>query len=256
MEVTDKSVFPKIARMLKGCTGLFCVTGAGVSADSGLPTYRGEGGLYSDKMTEEGIPIEVALAGDMLKENPAITWKYLSQIEARSRKASFNEAHRVLAEMEKFFEVCILTQNIDGFHTDAGSGNVIEIHGNIHDIFCTECGWKDTVKDFSSLVIPPLCPKCAGIVRPAVVFFGETLPYRALQKLYYETDRPYDVFMSIGTTSVFPYIKEPIIRARNMKKATIEINPDCTDVSDIVDIRVSMGASEALTGIWRAFNEL
>jgi len=146
--------------LLKAKSVLF-ITGAGISADSGLPTYRGIGGLYNDSDTQDGVPIEAALAGETLKANPALTWKYLSQIEERCRNARYNRAHEVIAKIEKRFpRVWVLTQNIDGFHTDAGSKNVIEIHGNLHRLFCEACGWKTEVKNYGEINIPPKCPDC------------------------------------------------------------------------------------------------
>ena len=109
------------AQLFKQAKDVFVVTGAGISADSGLPTYRGFGGLYDGKDTEDGMPIEEALSGTMFRNRPEITWRYLSQIEQTTRGATFNRAHSVLAEMEKdtdrFDQFWVLTQNIDGFHS-------------------------------------------------------------------------------------------------------------------------------------------
>ncbi|MGH8459507.1 MAG: Sir2 family NAD-dependent protein deacetylase, partial [Nevskiales bacterium] len=121
---------------------ILVITGAGISADSGLPTYRGIGGLYEDTMTGDKVPIEVALSGEMMRLEPQLTWKYIHQIESACRGARFNEAHRIIAAMQDRFEtVCVLTQNIDGFHRDAGSRNLIEIHGNIHELHCVQCDY-------------------------------------------------------------------------------------------------------------------
>ena len=117
----------KVSELLKDAKSILFITGAGISADSGLPTYRGMGGLYENDATEDGIPIEMALAGETLRKKPEITWKYLSQIEKRCRAAKHNRAHEILAEMEERFDrVWILTQNIDGFHHAAGSKNVLD----------------------------------------------------------------------------------------------------------------------------------
>jgi len=117
----DSGAISKIAKLLKNCKSILFITGAGISADSGLPTYRGIGGLYNDKLTEDGIPVEMALAGETFEKRPQVTWKYLSQIEKNCRNATFNRGHEVIAEMEKCFErVWVLTQNIDGFHHAAG----------------------------------------------------------------------------------------------------------------------------------------
>ena len=118
-----------ITKLLKDCKSILFITGAGVSADSGLPTYRGIGGLYNNKLTEDGIPVEMTLAGETLRTHPEVTWKYLLQIEENCRTARHNRAHEVIAEMERHFtRVWVLTQNIDGFHQVAGSRNLIDIH--------------------------------------------------------------------------------------------------------------------------------
>jgi len=242
----------RVVSLLKGSKSILFITGAGISADSGLPTYRGIGGLYNDKSTEEGIPIEMALAGEMLQSRPQVTWKYLSQIEKNCRQAAFNRAHAVIAEMEKKFpRVWVLTQNIDGFHQAAGSRNVIDIHGDMHKLLCPKCAWRKTIRDFTEISIPPLCPRCNTVVRPEVVFFGEMLPADKLQVLLQELKKSFDIYFSVGTTSVFPYISQPMLEAKDAGRPTVEINPSRTEVSDFVDIRLPLRAKEALEAIWR-----
>lgn len=254
MNKVDFAKISDVANLLKGAQSVLFVTGAGVSADSGLPTYRGIGGLYEDKVTDEGIPIEMALAGQMLKTRPEVTWKYLYQIEKNLRSASFNRAHEVMALMEKKLpRVCILTQNIDGFHNAAGSTNVIDIHGDMHRIFCEGCGWKTELDDYSGISIPPKCPKCETAIRPDVVFFGEMLPQEKLEKLDRELDSGFDVYFSVGTTSVFAYIQQPILNAKSKGMPTVEINPGETAVSSYVDIKISLTAAEAMDAIWTVF---
>jgi NAD-dependent deacetylase len=248
---SNASVITEISKLLKSCRSILFITGAGISADSGLPTYRGIGGLYNDKLTEDGIPVEMALAGQTLRTHPEVTWKYLLQIEKNCRNAKFNRGHEVIAQMEKHFErVWVLTQNIDGFHHAAGSRNVIDIHGNMHKLACMSCGWRGAVKDYSLIDIPPRCPDCSAIARPEVVFFGEMLPEDKLVVLERELTRGFDIYFSIGTSSVFPYISQPIISAKQLKRPTIEINPEDTEISDLVDIKLRMRAAEALDKIW------
>ncbi len=250
----DHDKIVKVVKLLKGSRSILFITGAGISAESGLPTYRGISGLYNDKTTEEGIPIEMALAGEMLKARPEVTWKYLSKIEEKCRQATFNRAHEVIAQMERFFErICVFTQNIDGFHHAAGSKNIIDIHGDMHKLVCTQCAWRTTLKDYSQISIPPLCPECETIVRPEVVFFGEMLPQDKVDQLLHETERGFDIYFSIGTTSVFPYIQQPILVANHLQRPTIEINPGRTEISDFVDIKISCGAAVALDAIWRQY---
>jgi NAD-dependent deacetylase len=256
MYSSDKQI-DKIARLMKTSRSILFITGAGVSADSGLPTYRGIGGLYNNAGTDEGISIETALSGEMLNSRPEATWKYLRQIEACCREARFNRAHEVIALAERTFgRVWVLTQNIDGFHRSAGSKNVIDIHGNLHQIYCPACGWRRSFTDYSGISIPPVCPICKHVARPDVVLFGEMLPRDKYEKLSLELETGFDLFFSIGTTSVFPYISQPMIQAKADKKPTIEINPGDTEISELMDIRLREPAARALDRIWKAYTRL
>lgn len=247
----------KLAGLLKKSRSILFITGAGISADSGLPTYRGIGGLYNDKVTRDGIPIEMALSQETLNTRPQITWKYLSQIEENCRKAKFNRAHEIIAKMEEDFErVWVLTQNIDGFHQMAGSHNVIDIHGDMHKLLCTGCGWRNRVSDYSKIQIPPVCPSCSKVVRPEVVFFGELLPEEKLLVLSQQLNLGFDIYFSIGTTSVFSYIQQPILEAKRMGLPTVEINPSQTELSQLVDIKLPLRAKEAMGIIWEEYKGL
>lgn len=256
MSPPDRQTIDRVVDHLLRARSVLFITGAGMSADSGLPTYRGVGGLYNTDDTEEGLPIEVLLSGEMFAERPAWTWKYLRQIEQACRGAKHNRGHEVIAAMERRLpRVWTLTQNVDGFHVDAGSRNVIPIHGSLRELRCTRCGWRDTVRDYAHLADLPVCPDCAAVVRPDVVLFGEMLPERHVQALEAELRQGFDVTFSIGTTSVFPYISYPVVRAREREKPTVEINPGTTSVSRLVWYRLEMGAATALDAIWERFEE-
>lgn len=237
------------ARLLDDARRVLFVTGAGISADSGLPTYRGIGGLYNDRHTDDGLPIEVALSGEMLAERPEITWKYLAQIEATCRGAGPNAAHRIIAGLEAEKRVTVLTQNIDGLHRAAGSQDVIEIHGTLHRLHCTGCRARFSVADYAGLDIPPACPDCGDLLRPDVVLFGEALPADAIPRLVEALESGLDLIFTIGTTSVFPYIAEPVLFGRQYGVPTVEINPGESRVSHLVDIRLPLGAATALQAI-------
>ncbi len=246
----QSAIINKIVDILKYLDNILFITGAGISADSGLPTYRGIGGLYHENMTQDGIPIEEALSGDMMSRKPKITWKYIQQIESSSRKARFNSAHKIISDLEKKFKrVWVLTQNVDGFHKDAGSKNIIDIHGDIHNLNCTNCSYSETVKDYSNLQIPPHCVECNGMLRPGIVLFGELLPLEKLAILERELMKNFDIIFSIGTTSIFPYISSPVAQAVHRGIPTVEINPGRTEISDIVDYRLEMKAKDALQKI-------
>jgi NAD-dependent deacetylase len=256
MTPPDLETIDRIVDHLVRARSILFVTGAGMSADSGLPTYRGVGGLYDRGETEEGFAIEELLSGEMFRERPAWTWKYLRQIEQACRGAKFNRGHAVIAEIERHFpRVWTLTQNVDGFHLDAGSRNVIAIHGQLHQIRCSGCPWRETVSDYSHLGDLPLCGSCSAVLRPDVVLFGEMLPEAGIRELKQQLREGFDLVFSIGTTSVFPYIAFPVELARQRDKPTVEINPGTTPVSTLVRYRLALGAAVALDAIWVRYNE-
>ena len=147
-----------VARAVRDADSVLFVTGAGLSADSGLPTYRGVGGLYNDADTEHGLPIEVALSGQVFRQRPDISWKHIRDIEQACRGARPNAAHRFMAALEATKpRVWTLTQNVDGLHRAAGSQRLIEIHGRIGSLLCTACDWTDEVADCRHLL--PLLSK-------------------------------------------------------------------------------------------------
>ncbi len=239
-----------VAERLLAAERVLFITGAGISADSGLPTYRGIGGLYNDQHTDEGMPIEVALSAEVMQRTPAITWKYLAQIEASCRAAQPNAAHAIIARLQQHRHVTVLTQNIDGFHARAGSRDLIEIHGNLFELYCTRCGHEEKITDYAGLTtLPPPCPNCSHWLRPRVVLFNEMLPETAINRLYATMEQGYDLVFSIGTTSVFPYIAQPFIIAGQIGALAVEVNPADTQVSRHADVRWRCGAAEAMTAL-------
>ncbi len=253
---TETEAIRRVVSLLAQSRSLLFITGAGISADSGLPTYRGIGGLYNVDVTDEGMPIEEALSGHTLRTRPEVAWKYLAQIGRAVLGATFNRGHAVIAEMEAHFErVWTLTQNVDGFHRQAGSKNVIDIHGDMRELICTACDFRRNVNEFRQRTVPPRCPRCEAVLRPDVVLFGEMLPQAKVKRLYGELAVGFDVVFTIGTTSVFPYIAEPVLAAGRLGIPTVEINPGTTEVSDLVDVRLAMGAAAALDAIWRRYQE-
>ena len=249
MTTPDPLLIAAIAAEMRQAKRLLFITGAGISAESGLPTYRGIGGLYNDKQTEDDLPIERALSGEMFALDPRIPWKYLSQIERSCRGARFNDAHALIASWQEKYSVCVLTQNVDGFHRNAGSRNLIEIHGDIHDLHCTQCDYSETVTDYSQLDMPPQCPMCRSTIRPKVVLFGETLPPNAISQLYSEIELGVDLVFSIGTSSIFPYIAGPVVYACEQGIPTVEINPAETRVSPYVTYKLASGAVDSLRAL-------
>jgi NAD-dependent deacetylase len=231
---------------------ILVITGAGMSADSGLPTYRGVGGLYEEAATPEGLSIEEALSGHTLRKRPALCWRYIAQIEAACRGAGHNAGHSALVSLESHAQVVVITQNVDGFHGDAGSERVIEMHGTLRRLRCTACAWHEERRSYEGMSLPPTCPACGSLVRPDVVLFGEALPHEAVHGLYSQLALGFDLVLSIGTTSAFAYIAEPVLRARRAGIPTVEINPGTSAVSAAVGTRWRERAGMALPALLEA----
>ncbi len=230
------------------------MTGAGISVDSGLPTYRGVGGLY-DGPTPEGLPIEVILSGPMLHKDPALCWQYMGHIEQACRGARPNRAHEVVAALQDHMEVVVLTQNVDGLHRRAGSREVIEIHGDLSSLMCTACGWREPVQSLEGVALPPRCPACGAVARPPVVLFGEPLPRHQVDAMMRARSTPFDVVFTVGTSSLFPYITDPVVAQLQAGRVAVEINPGDTVVSPIVTHHLRGGAADVLGELWRRLEQ-
>ena len=205
-EADDREI-DRVVDLLRRSRRLLFITGAGLSADSGLPTYRGPKGLYEEgRKTSYGLTVEQVLSGYMMATRPEITWEFILEMERPTGAALPNRGHHVIAEMEEHFDaIWTLTQNVDGLHRQAGSRQVLDIHGDFHDLACSRCEYRESVLDYGGLGdVPPRCPRCDGIVRPAVVLFGEELPEAKMTRLWSEIDAGFELVFSIGTGSVFP----------------------------------------------------
>lgn len=236
--VVDPALVRQTAAALRHAHRILIITGAGLSADSGLPTYRGVGGLYNGH-TDDGLPIEMALSGPMLRRDPALCWKYIAQLGSACLGGQPNAAHYAIAQLQRRKPECwVLTQNVDGYHRAAGSPpeRLIEIHGQLAPLYCQSCGAEDPqLSEHLQRPLPPLCTQCRGVLRPPVVLFEEMLPELALNVLYEEMAKGFDAVLSIGTTASFPYIHEPMLRTRVSGGFTAEINPSSTDHSIHMD---------------------
>jgi NAD-dependent deacetylase len=234
------------------------ITGAGISADSGLPVYRGCGGLYDDGLMDEGIRIEDALSGAMLRRRPEVTWKHLLQIARAGHACKPNAAHLALAQMEantaRFTQFTVLTQNVDSLHVQAGTQNLIEIHGDLRDLHCSVCGYETAMPDPHSLDGPPICPCCAATLRPSIVLFGEALPPKAIARYEQVLEDGVDFVMVVGTTAGFPYIAGPVAQAARAGLPTLEINPARSEVSYLVRHHLPLRAAEALPALWECLD--
>lgn len=222
------------------------LTGAGMSAESGVPTFRdAQSGLWS-KFRPEDLATPEAF-----REHPQIVWDWYAERRDNILKVRPNAGHSALAEMEQYFEtLLVVTQNVDGLHQLAGSTNIVELHGNIMLSICSETGRHiENSWITSNPGRPPVSPHHPrGFARPGVVWFGEALPEGAMNQATYAAMKC-DVCFSIGTSSlVQPAASLPFV-ALNAGATVIEINPTPTPLSRIVNFSLQGTAVEALTAI-------
>jgi len=223
---------------------LVILTGAGVSAESGIPTFRGAEGLWRTYRAEE-LATPTAFHRD-----PQLVWEFYAWRRERIAACKPNEAHLLLAEIEKQTSTfTLITQNVDGLHAAAGSSNIIELHGSIWRMRCTNCGghWDDRNVPLGEL--PPPCPNCGEKARPDVVWFGETLDPVVLDSAF-ETVKNARMMLVIGTSGiVYPAAELPrVCKARGA--SVIEINTEETPISGIADQVYQNKATIGLQDWW------
>lgn len=243
--------YRQAARLLKNARRAVAFTGAGISVESGIPPFRGENGLWS-KYDPTFLDISY------FRQHPKESWALIKEIFYDFfGEAQPNAAHRVLAQMEKEGIIkAVITQNIDHLHQMAGSQNVYEFHGTSRYLICEQCHYRLPVEEVSLDELPPLCPKCRGVLRPDFVFFGEPIPEPANSLSFKEADLA-DVFLVIGTTGeIMPASLIPGLAKKNGAKI-IEINPGISQYSwEISDIHIREKATVAMENLWQALQEL
>jgi len=230
--------------------GVVFLTGAGASAESGIPTFRDAmTGLWS-RFRPESLASPQGFAQD-----PALVWGWYEWRRRLVEAATPNDGHRAIASVQAALDDCTLvTQNVDGLHQRAGSPSVIELHGNLFQNICS-VDRHDVTSDTWIPGEPPACPKCGAPVRPAVVWFGEMLPPDALERSR-AAAAACEVFFSIGTSAVvFPAAELAEIAQRH-GAVVVEINPEPTPLTARADIVISEPSAEALPRIATAIHEL
>jgi len=213
------------------------LTGAGVSADSGIPTFRGDGGLWRNFRAEDLATPEA------FAQNPLLVWEWYEWRRSLVRNAEPNTAHRAIAALP---DVLVVTQNVDGLHQRAGSKDVIELHGNL---FRTRCVREETRAEAREAFekLPPLCA-CGALLRPDVVWFGEMLPQGAFERAA-RAVRDADLLLVIGTSGVvFPAAGLVSFQ----RELSIEINPQLSAVSSSCTFAIAANAAEATPPIVQA----
>lgn len=225
------------------------LSGAGVSAESGVPTFRGNDGLWKKFRPEE-------LANfDSFIKNPDLVWEWYSYRRKLISEVRPNPGHIALALMQDIVpDFTLVTQNVDNLHVRAGSRNVVELHGNIMRSYCLECGLfaGDTLQEPRAGI--PRCEHCGGMLRPDVVWFGELLPLGAFQKAA-EAAQRCDVFLCVGTSGiVYPAASIPVM-ARETGAYVVEINPEYTDLSPGMHETLLGPSGEILPGLLSIMKE-
>jgi NAD-dependent deacetylase len=216
-------------------------TGAGVSAESGIPTFRGAGGLWRDFRAED------LATPDAFARDPLLVWQWYEWRRTLIRDAQPNAAHGAVARLP---DAVVVTQNVDGLHTRGGAGDVIELHGSIVRVRCVRCGREREAPDaFESL--PPRC-ECGAMLRPGVVWFGEMLPPYALERAAEEI-RNADLLLVIGTSGVVQPAAGLVSLHRGL---SIEINPEASALSSACTLAIPATAAEATPPIVDAILEV
>jgi len=230
-------MFESIELALKGAKKIVFVTGAGISQESGIPTFRGKDGLWRKYDAMQLATI------DAFYENPKLVWEWYNERRNNIFKSQPNSGHKAIAELENYTDVIVLTQNIDGLHQKAGSSKVLELHGSIIRIKCSVCNFNaESFSEFSNL--PPLC-ECGNILRPDVVWFGEGLPQKVWQEAIIHANTC-DMMFIVGTSLVVSPANTLPMYAKNNSSILVEINPDETIMTSDMDLSIRSPSAKVL----------
>ena len=230
-------MFDTVAQKLKDSRKIVFVTGAGISQESGIPTFRGKDGYW-----RKYDPMKLASI-DAFYDDPKLVWEWYEDRRKNILSVKPNEGHFAISQMEEFKDVVILTQNIDGLHQRSGSTNVLELHGSIIRIKCTVCDFIDNItENFESL--PPKC-KCGSMLRPDVVWFGEPLPQNIWQSAIKEASIC-DVMIIVGTSLVVSPANTLPVYAKQNGAILIEVNPEKTVMSNDMTLSIQATSAEVL----------
>ena len=249
-----ESAVREAVKALSRATRVAVLTGAGVSAESGVPTFRASDGLW------EGHRIEDVASPDGFVRDPWLVWQFYNGRRANVGRVQPNPGHVALAGLESRFGsgFTLVTQNVDGLHQVAGTRNVLEVHGSLRRTRCTECG---SVRDrgLEALAEMPTCELCAGLLRPDIVWFGEMLPTRVWEQAV-EAAESSDVFLVVGTSAVVHPAAGLINLARRagwlggQRTTVIEFNLTRTVASDAADIGLYGPSGQTLPRVVEALN--
>ncbi len=232
------------ARLLSRAQRVAVLTGAGISAESGIPTFRGQGGLWENHRAEDLATPEA------FRRDPSLVWRWYDWRRGICARAEPNPAHKVVAQMEeRFADFLLVTQNVDGLHRRAGSRRIVEIHGDIWRARCTKCGVVFPVEEVPLSVVPVPCVECGGLARTHVVWFGESYDPELLA-LAGRFLSACDVLLVVGTSGMVSVPVSLALSAARSGAEVIDVNPDGSPVGEFARIELRARAGEALPAIW------
>jgi NAD-dependent deacetylase len=231
----------RLVEALRAASSVFVLTGSGISAESGLPTFRGVGGLWRTHRVEE------LASAEGFARDPELVWTWYNERKAAHRNAAPNAGHVALARLERRLpDFTLATQNVDSLHFRAGSQRVVELHGNLREARCTRCDARHAL-EAEGLPLDRLRHSCGGMMRPNIVWFGEPLPPQAWRRARDAASRA-GVILVVGTSAVV-YPAAALATSYNERAYVAEINPEETAISAGVDCVLRSSASEALARI-------
>jgi NAD-dependent deacetylase len=238
----ESAITDGLRERLGAARGIFVLTGAGVSAESGVPTFRGGGGTAVWK----GMPFDVISSASMVRRNLPEVWEWFDYRRGVIESCRPNPAHDVIARWQYSFpRFTLATQNIDGLHAAAGSREVLELHGNIWRARCLACRAAEDIREKPADERPLVCRACGGLMRPDVVLFGEMLP-EAVWTEAAERAAECDVCFVVGTSAiVYPAAALPFA-AKQAGAFLVEVNPEETPLSEICDVTLRGAAGEIM----------
>lgn len=236
--------FDAAVATIRRSNSLFVLTGSGISAESGLPTFRGVGGLWRTHRVEE------LASPEGFTRDPALVWTWYNERKAAHEGAQPNAGHTALVQLEDAAgDFTLATQNVDSLHLRAGSRRVLELHGNLREARCTGCQARRTL-NAQGIPLDEIDHACGGRWRPDIVWFGESLPPQAWLPAQAAAARA-DVILVIGTSAVV-YPAAALATAFNARAYVIEVNPERTSISASVDCALQGNAAEILPSLTRA----
>ena len=237
----EPNIDAELRERLRAARSVFVLTGAGVSAESGVPTFRGGGNTAVWKE----MPFDVISSAGMVASNLPEVWEWFDYRRGVLRRCQPNPAHATLARWQDRFErFTLATQNIDGLHAAAGSRDVLELHGNVWRARCLGCGGREDLREMAA-ERPPVCRACGEWMRPDVVLFGEMLPCDVWEEAAERAARC-DLCLVVGTSAVvYPAAGLPVA-ARRAGAFLVEVNPEPTPLSEVCDATVRGRAGEVL----------